>query len=116
MARSRFVLISALALVACRSRPTAEERTMRPDHAPTPYTAAQIHDACRPGRMSKYMVELAGSDSRHQIFRFRSADAEGAELEISQTTVDGEALGEPRASRSTWTDFQSHASYPKETT
>ena len=39
-------------------------------------------------------------------------DEESATQESTAVTVDGDALGEPAVSRTTWLEFQKHASFP----
>jgi hypothetical protein len=46
--------------------------------------------------------------------RFLAADEEGADQESWQATGEGELIGEPSVSRSSWLEFQSHASFPAE--
>jgi len=85
---------------------------MRPDHAPTPFTAIQIRDGCPAGRRSTFVIERPGKTPFLQVLYFRSVDEESAEYEISRLDMGGEPLGEPEVRRELWTEFQAHSSYP----
>lgn len=77
---------------------------LAPDHAPTPFTAAQIRAACRPGRT--LVVRLDGETPSAWTTRYLTCDDEGATFE---RTTDG---GEPEQGRATWLELQEHASFP----
>jgi hypothetical protein len=120
--RTLVLATCALALAACGgdggSRwgdawPTAEERRMKPEDAPSPFTAAQIRAGCEDGRTSTFRLEVPGAPTRLQTFRFTGGDDEGCTFEISMSAADGRSLGRSRSSRGRWTGFQSHASYPQ---
>jgi hypothetical protein len=85
---------------------------MRPEHAPTPFTAEQIRAACPVGRRSTFRVEMPGRTPFLQTFHFTVADAEGAEVTFTIRDEQGRSLGEPTTSKSDWRGFQAHASWP----
>jgi hypothetical protein len=89
---------------------------LRPDHLPTPFTAEEIRVGCPPGRMVRSLVIETGSAPYVQVTRFVSGDADGAEQESWTETPDGVRLTEPKLRRSTWLEFQGHASMPAATT
>ena len=89
---------------------------MQPAHAPTPFTAAQIREACPVGRRSTFRIEMPGRTPILQTFDFVGADAEGAEVRFTLRDEAGKVVGEPTTSRSDWRGFQAHASYPAEST
>jgi hypothetical protein len=89
---------------------------LRPDHRPTPFSADEIRLGCPPGRTVRSLVVQAGSEPYIGITRFVSGDAEGADQESWRETPDGVRLTEPQLSRSTWLEFQGHASMPAATT
>ena len=89
---------------------------MRPEHAPTPFTADQIRTACPAGRRSTFRIEMPGRTPFLQTFHFQAVDLEGAEVLVTLRDEDGRSLGEPQTSRSDWSGFQAHASYPAEHT
>lgn len=91
---------------------TSDPHQLRPDHLPTPFTADEIRVGCPPGRTVRSLVNRAGSQPYIRITRFVSGDAEGAEHESWTETPDGARLTEPERSRSTWLEFQEHASMP----
>ena len=89
---------------------------LRPDHHPTPFSAAEIRVGCPPGRTVRALVIEPGQDPHVRVTRFVSGDAEGAEQEIWTETPDGARLTEPQRRRSTWLGYQEHASMPAATT
>ncbi len=95
---------------------SADPHLLDPDHLPTPFTADEIRIGCQPGRMIRALVEQQGASPLIHVTRFTSADADGAEQEAWDETVDGVPLGEPKVRRSRWLDFQGHASFPASTT
>jgi hypothetical protein len=79
---------------------------MRPDHAPTPFSAAEIRAGCPAGRTSVYLIHVPLSQPVYQTLRFLGGDAGHAELEL---VTEGE---KPSRTRAPWTELQSHASFP----
>jgi hypothetical protein len=95
---------------------TTDPHQLRAGHHPTPFTADEIRIGCPPGRTVRSLVVEAGSEPYVQITRFVSGDAEGAEQESWTETPEGVRLTEPRRRRSSWLDFQAHASMPAAST
>jgi hypothetical protein len=91
---------------------TADDHTLRPDHHPTPFSAEEIRIGCPPGRTVRMRVVEAGEPPYVAVTRFVDGDAEGASQEFWRESLDGVRLTEPRRRRSTWLDFQGHASMP----
>lgn len=89
---------------------------LRPDDRPTPFTADEIRAGCPPERTVRSLVVEAGRDPYVHVTRFVACDAEGADQEFWDETPAGIALGERRQRRSTWLEFQGHASMPAATT
>jgi len=69
----------------------------------TPYTAAQIRDATKPGRTYRYRVEAEGLPAGQKTMTFTSVDAAGAEV-----STDGAA-----PTRVTWDELRKHAEFPE---
>src|SRR6266568_762233 len=95
---------------------TSDPHHLQPDHLPTPFTADEIRAACQPGRTLRSLVVRPNSDPIVRVTRFVSADADGAEQDSWEETPDGARLGEAKRRRSTWLEFQEHASFPAATT
>jgi hypothetical protein len=93
-----------------------DDHQLRPDHLPTPFSAAQIRDAMRPGNTLRLRLETRGEEPQLRVTRFAETDAEGAVQESQRFTIHGEPLGEPVGRRSTWLELQEHASFPAATT
>lgn len=92
-----------------------DPRVMHPDHAPTPFSAAEIRLATTAGQTVETMTEQGGVVSRRRTV-FTHVDADGAVM--VDTTIDerGEPVGEPREVVAAWVDLQAHASFPTEIT
>lgn len=94
----------------------ADPHVLNPDHLPTPFTAAEIREGCPPGRTVRSLVVEGDGEPYVHVTQFVSGDAESAEQDSWTETPDGRRLTEPRRRRSTFLDFQSHASMPAATT
>jgi hypothetical protein len=89
---------------------------LRPDHAPTPFTADEIRRGCPPGRTIRLRVEAAGADPVLRVTRFRESDDDGAVQEGGRFTLEGLPLETPHRDRTRWAEFQAHASFPADRT
>jgi hypothetical protein len=89
---------------------------LRPDHLPTPFSAAEIRAGCPAGRTVRSLVVLPGQDPYVRVVRFTQVDEEGADQESWTETPDGTRLTEHERRRSTWLEFQGHASMPADST
>ncbi|MDJ0521976.1 MAG: hypothetical protein QNJ90_07860 [Planctomycetota bacterium] len=95
--------------------PSAEARRLKPDHHPTPFTAAQIRTGCPDGRVLTVRMEVGGNELLYR-WRFDGGDAEGVTFSSQPLKPDGTARGEPGAQRALWTRLQEHASFPSSET
>ncbi len=93
-----------------------DPRVLRPDHLPTPFTAAEIRAGCPPGRTVRSLVVASGAEPVVGVTRFVSCDADGAERESWAEMFDGKRLTEPERGHATWLELQGHASMPARTT
>ena len=84
-------------------------------HHPTPFTAAEIQAASRPGRTVRQRIEADGEPTIVRVQQWRTVDDEGATRAVATVAPDG-SWRDVRQSRSTWLDLQRHASMPIETT
>lgn len=57
-------------------------------------------------------VERPGAEPMVRVTRFLAGDAEGADREVWTETTGGERAGDIERERSSWLDFQGHASMP----
>lgn len=90
---------------------------MQEGHAPTPFTAAQLREGLPSGSIRRFQMDRPQGPLMIQTMKFTGSDAEGTEVEMSVTDVDGKPMGTShRAGKRPWTFFQSHASYPLEHT
>jgi hypothetical protein len=95
---------------------SVDPHQLHPDHLPTPFSADEIRLGCQPGRTIRSLVVEPGREPIIRVTRFVSADDEGAEQDSWHESLDGLSLTEPVRRRSTWVDFQGHASFPAATT
>jgi hypothetical protein len=93
------------------SLPPDANRT-RPDHLPTPFSAADIRTACPLGRTIRLRSETPRGEPTYRQIRFVEVDADGAVQEFHATDAGGHPIGEPTRHRSSWLDLQRHASQP----
>jgi hypothetical protein len=91
---------------------TGDPHVLQPDHAPTPFTAAEIRAGCPQGRTIELLVDVAGQPSHRRTNRFVECDEEGAVVERTRFGLDGSPLGPPELGRSSWLEMQGHASTP----
>lgn len=91
------------------SLPPDANRT-RPDHLPTPFSAADIRAGCPIGRTIQVQSEAPGGELTFRQIRFVEVDADGAVQEFQSTDHEGRPIGEPTRHRSSWNDMQHHAS------
>lgn len=91
-----------------------DPHVLDPDHAPTPFTAAEIKEGCPPGRTIHILVEETGRDSYVRVNRFIAGDDKRATVEVHHLDATGKPLGPVETSEVTWEVFQSHASFPRD--
>ena len=89
---------------------------LRPDHHPTPFSAAEIRDAFVPGLEVRSLITRAGAEPYVLVRRNLSADAEGGLYEVWTESPVGVALTEREQGRATWRELQEHASMPADAT
>lgn len=89
---------------------------MEPGHAPTPFSAAEIADACRPGRVNVYQLREQGRPPSTVRWEFIGGGAGQGEF-VSDTVDEGGApLGPAQTATARWDDLQRHASTPEDLT
>ncbi len=92
--------------------PPAANR-MKPDHAPTPFSAAEIRDANKPGTRIKFRIEVPGKPLTYMHFFFIEGDEKNSRLTSFNTDKDGKLMGKKETAVSTWKELQAHASFPE---
>jgi hypothetical protein len=85
---------------------------IRPDDVPTPFSATDIRAGCPLGRTIQLQSETPAGELTYRRIRFVEVDAEGAVQEFQSTDARGLPTGEPTRRRSSWLEFQQHASQP----
>ena len=95
---------------------TGDPRRLHPGDLPTPFTADEIRDGCRPGRELRMRIERAGQDPIIRVVRYLVGDETTAIQETWEESVDGVTLREPEVHREMWLDLQDHASFPADST
>jgi hypothetical protein len=89
-----------------------ESHRLRPDHHPTPFSAAQIRDGWVIGREVRSLIVRAGVEPYVLARRNISADAEAGVYETWTETPDGERTSGPEQGSSSFLELQGHASMP----
>ena len=97
------------------AHPPESNRT-QPDHAPTPYSAAQIRTACGAGRRNTYRIDAAGEAPYLMATVWLGGGEDSGEAEFSKLEPNGERIAGPGRTEMEWADLQAHASYPAEYT
>ncbi len=97
------------------TRPPAANR-VRDGHAPTPFDAEQIREACSPGHFRLYRVEVPGRPKLYRVLRFGQRTEEATTFISRQLDADGHPFGEQRRTRARWKALQAHASFPESRT
>ncbi len=90
-----------------------EKNRMKPDHAPTPFSAAEIREGCPNGRTTKYRIEMAGKPGVFQVSTFVNGDREATSFEAITLDMKGKQVGEKQTARAKWEELQAHASFPQ---
>ncbi len=93
-----------------------ESHRLRPDHLPTPFSAAQIREGCPAGRTILMREEEPGEEPSFRRIVFMEGDAETSVQELQATDASGAPLGEPTSGQARWLDLQRHASQPADAT
>jgi hypothetical protein len=94
----------------------SDSHILGPGLLPTPFTADEIRDGCRPGRTIRLLVEAPGEAAYVRVNRFGDVDAEGATLERWKVGPDGAPEGPITGGRTTWRELQAHASFSADAT
>ena len=109
-------MLSAALLLALIASTPPEANRMKPEHAPTPFSAEEIRKGCPNGRMDTFRIEIPGKDAVLNHQRFHDGEKEAANVESYRTTPEGKLLGKKTSRRLPWKVLQSHASHPKDKT
>ncbi len=89
----------------------SDPHVLGPDLAPTPFTADEIRAGCPDGHRAA-RAHAAGRQDDLPRDTFGAADEDGCELTQVVTDASGTPVDEPRVSRVTWSELQSHAAFP----
>ena len=92
----------------------SDPHVLGPGLAPTPFTADEIRDGCRPGRQISREATANGRTTR-STSRYLSADDDGGDIETTAYADDG-SVAEREVERVTWAELQGHAAFPAERT
>ncbi|MDH3590565.1 MAG: hypothetical protein OER88_01710 [Planctomycetota bacterium] len=104
-------ILACLAVVLCVCfADESDPKLLHKDHAPTPYSAAEIRAASSHGRVTTFTVKQPSGVIR-QTYRFLAPDVNGVLVEGERTGADGKAQPK-QAKRSAWRELQAHASFP----
>ncbi|MDF1799378.1 MAG: hypothetical protein P1V81_09400 [Planctomycetota bacterium] len=92
-----------------------EANRMQADHAPTPFSAAQIQAACTEGAWREYVFTQGPITQR---FRMVFGPELDGRVEVTTIVVDaeGQELASSAGQPTTWAELQAHASFPQSLT
>lgn len=93
-----------------------EANRMKPDHAPTPFSAEAIYAGCPRDRKIVYQVETLGQPVIFQTIKFVTVYEDEVVFETVTTGMDGKQRGPKRMTTGKWKDLQAHASFPEKQT
>lgn len=93
-------------------RAASETHQLDPDHLPTPFTGAQIRAASPSGTVVVTRTENADGTVGLERVEFLDCDDSGTTMRATPIDEAGEPAGPSREGRSSWTELQSHASFP----
>jgi len=96
--------------------PGADPHQLSADDLPTPFSASEIRDGCRPGRTLRFQIERAGQDPMVRVSRYVETDIDGAVQESWTEDLEGRRVSDRERERSTWLALQEHASFPRAST
>lgn len=105
----------SLALPSCSSGKTiplpAPENRLQAEHLPTPFSAHEIREGTPAGCVLTFRMHAIGQPDSGMSMRFYDPTEESTRFEISLFNDEGQPLGEPKRSSSTWAGLQAHASF-----
>lgn len=107
--------LALLVISACSAEDPMPPETnrLKPDHAPTPFSADEIRAGCPPGRVITWRVTATDLPAPMlQTFTFDESKTGKAVFRATMTTEDGAPKGAARTASVAWKDLQAHASYP----
>lgn len=107
------LLLTNSPLHAGKTDKPPNKNRMKPDHAPTPFSAKDIRKGCPTGRTSKYLIEIAGNPNSFQIVSFTKSDKDGTDFESISLDQEEKQVGEKQTARARWDELQFHASFPE---
>jgi hypothetical protein len=93
-----------------------DPRILDPDHAPTPFTADEIRQACVEGRTVDVRHEHADAPTSYWRTVFSQHVDRGVVITNQQIDDAGASLGQANRMEVTWDELQAHASFPAATT
>lgn len=82
------------------------------EHAPTPYTAAEIEAGCPVGRV----VTTRLPDGTVETTAWLAHTADGCRMRYSRAGEDGTPLGDAIEGAATWAELRDHAAFPAAST
>ena len=83
---------------------------------PRPFTPGEIRDATPKGFSRRYRVSGPEGVEGYREWTVLEADKKGAKIENRELTPDLSPMGKPSVGRSKWTELQSHATFPANST
>ena len=108
--------LGALALTAACAETPPAATPAAPAFLPTPYTADQIRESCKPGHTLVFRLEAPGQPAITRTTRFLDGNEQGADFESSAVDEQGRTVEPLHKGKATWEEFRSHARFPSDRT
>lgn len=93
-----------------------EANRMKPDHAPTPFSAAEFRDSFYNGLRFKYQIQTTDEPDIFAVVTFWNWSEEGVSIEAVRFDSEGKQVGEKKNTRVKWKEFQKQLSFPEANT
>ena len=104
-------------MVAAFAALPPDANRMQEGFAPTPFSAEEIKEYCKPGHETRYLFEKEGQKSVIQIATFlESTDPTKARFSSRQESTEGELVKDEGIVEVEWSTLQAHASFPAQPT
>ncbi len=114
-----FFFLSMMAWAVMSAAPQCdppESNRLQRDHAPTPFSAAEIRRNCDKGRWIEVKIWKEGEKETRQLTVFTHADDHKATITVQDLGEGGVPVGEKMTGTTRWTELQRHASFPENET
>ena len=90
-----------------------EANRLKPDHAPAPFSAAEIRDSIYNGLRFKYQLQATDKPVIFAVITFWAWSEEGVTVEAVRFDSEGKQVGEKKINCMEWEEIQKLGSFPE---